>query len=261
MSNREKSEQYRQEYSNWIFPIHRQVYQYRTKNRNIRQQLIPPEQYSTFNETIFKEKFFDAYREKEKAFQAITFFANQDLQNRYSLAELQKIPIEEQLNNIKKLTYEKWLQFYRFSVINDDPSAFFPLFSSEQLNTFHQNFTQNWENILNSNAMEKNKFGIFFEHDYTIKNENEDENEARHYDPDDFRKNTWAKDLNFILSQLKKMGKEDPLLYYEKWLQAKRARAEKRNLPTELKKLEIVENSFKRRKEKIKENQQIETAR
>lgn len=254
MSNQKESKRYREAYSQWIYPVYRHYNMINTR----RQQTISPQPYTKLNETIFREKFYDSYQEKEKAFQAILFFANKDLQDRHSLAELKEIPIEEQLEKIKKLTYEEYLQFYRFSTINDDPSIFFPLFTPEQLDLFHQTFQQNWENSISSNAMEKNNFGLFFEHSYVIKSQEENKTIERYYDPDDFRKNNWAKDLHLILKQLKKIGKEEPLLYYEKWLQAKRARAEKRNIPTELKKLEIVEKSFTKRKQKIKEMSEIE---
>ncbi len=248
MSNGEKAKQYRNNYTQWVFPVLKQALYYDKENTRImNQQSIPPEQYAFFNEGIFKEKFFDIYREKEKAFQVMAFYANREGKKPYYLNELQKIPISEQLETMKKLTYEQYIQFYRFSVLNDDSSVFFPLFNTEQLNQFHEEFNHQWEKLIRSNALVKNTFGLYYEHPYTINDEKNSQNTT--YDPKEFEK-TWAKDLCFILNQLKKMRKENPMQYYEKWLQVKRARAEKRNLPTELKKLETVEKAFRERKEK-----------
>lgn len=255
MSNNEKYEQYRNKYVQCVFPVLKQAYHYQEEKKRIfKQHSIPPQQYIFFNETIFQEKFYDIYWEKEKAFQVMAFYANREGKESYSLKELQEIPISQQLDTMKKLTYEQYIQFYRFSNLNDDPSVFFPLFNSKQLNQFHQEFNHYWENLINSNALVRNRFGLYYEHPYTI-NEEKDSLKTN-YDPKEFEK-SWAKDLFFILYQLKKMRKENPMQYYEKWLQVKRARAEKRNLPTELKKLETVEKAFRERKEKTEHQKEI----
>lgn len=206
-----------------------------------------------FNEKLFKRYFFYGLENRDVLLEGIIFYTNHDLNIKYLniSSEAEQPSIKEKFRNLIEKTSRNWEQIYKFVDLIKEPGNYKNEITQEERERIKQQVFNKVKQLDERGIFQKFKRGIFctkeFEYIYAYQN----------YITSQEPPHKWTQEVYKTVLQLNYLEENEPIEYYDKFLQAKLSRAKNReDYPREeLRRLEEICENFKERKtqEKVKE--------
>lgn len=206
-----------------------------------------------FKQRLFEKYFFYGLENREVLLEGIIFYTNHDLNVKYlNIPSGGEFPsLKEMFQALIEKTSRNCEQIYKFvDLAQEEGNCSLEIGEEEKKQIKEQVFNKVKE-LDDRGVFRKFKRGIFctvdFEHIYAYQN-----HITREKPP-----HKWTKEVYETVLQLNYLEENEPIEYYDKFLQAKLSRAKNREDYSEekLRKLEEIYENFKERKkqEKVKE--------
>lgn len=203
-----------------------------------------------FNDKLFERYFFYGLENREVLLEGIIFYTNSDLNTIYlNIPSGGEQPsLKEKFRNLVEKTSRNWEQIYKFADLVQEQGNYETEVNEEKRGQIRQQVFDKVKQLDERGVFQKFKRGIFctreFESIYAYQN-NITWEEPPH---------KWTKEVYETVLQLNYLEENEPIEYYDKFLQAKLSCAKNKegNSEEEVEKLEEVYRQFQERKEKEK---------
>lgn len=206
-----------------------------------------------FDKKLFEKYFFYGLENREVLLEGIIFYTNHDLNIKYLniSSDAEQPSIKEKFRNLIEKTSRNWEQIYKFADLVKQPGNSNTEISQEEKERIRQKVFDKVKQLDEQGVFQKFKRGIFctreFEYIYAYQN----------YMTSQEPPHKWTQEVYKTILQLNYLEENEPIEYYDKFLQAKLSRAKntERYSKEELKKLQEIYEHFQERKveENVKE--------
>ena len=177
--------------------------------------------YQKFNQRNFEKYFFYGMENREVLLEGIIYYTNRNLTIQYlKIIQTENLlPIEKQLENLKRTAIMNCEQLYRFINLAEKEDFHFTCrLNEEEKKVVQKKVIHKIKQLIDDNMFLFFARGIFY--DDRIHGEDpasiDRVNRIKSY--------SWTKEVYQVLEQLNYMQKINPTEYYRKWVQAKLSR-------------------------------------
>lgn len=203
-----------------------------------------------FNDKLFEKYFFYGLENRDVLLEGIIFYTNHDLNVKYlNIPSGGEQPsIKEKFKNLIEKTSRNCEQIYKFVDLVQEEGNYSSEIGEEEKTQIREQVFGKVKELDERGVFQKFKRGIFctreFEHIYAYEN----------YMTREEPPHKWTQEVYKTILQLNYLEENEPIEYYDKFLQAKLSRAKNKEgySEEELEKLEEVYRQFQERKEKEK---------
>lgn len=213
-----------------------------------------------FDEKLFEKYFFYGLENRETLLEGIIFYTNRDLNLKYLNIrnEEEQPPIKEKLRNLLKRTSKNWEQIYKFTDAVEQPERYDAEIREEESQQIKELVFDKIRQLDEQKIFNKCKRGIFCDKKFEYK--------YAYIDPETKQGpgDKWTQEVYDVILQLNYLEENEPIEYYDKFLQAKLSRAQERAKMTgekesaaEVEQIKEVYKKFQERKSIAKQAQSI----